>query len=68
MIQRPARPSSHGAPQCERVPRPLEQFADYLTGNWRQEHLHNLGATLELYDVAQAKVADYERHLLAALA
>ena len=40
-----------------------EQFAEYLTGNWREEHLYNLEAALELYDAVQARIAAYEGKL-----
>ena len=40
-----------------------EEFARYLTGNWREEHLFNLGQALELYDTLQQQIAVYEQRL-----
>ena len=40
-----------------------EEFAQYLTGNWRDEHLFNLGQALELYDTLQQQIAVYEQRL-----
>ena len=37
-----------------------EEFAQYLTGNWRDEHLFNLRQALELYDTQQ-QIAVYEQ-------
>ena len=41
-----------------------EQFARYLTGNWRAEHLFNLGQALQLYDMFEQQIATYEQRLL----
>ena len=41
-----------------------EEFAEYLTGNWREEHLFNLESALELYDAIQQRIASYEARLL----
>lgn len=38
-----------------------EEFARYLTGNWREEQLFNLGQALELYDTLQKQIAVYEQ-------
>lgn len=40
-----------------------EQFAEYLTGNWREEHLYNLESALHLYDAVQERIAAYEQKL-----
>ena len=40
-----------------------EQFAEYLTGNWREEHLFNLESSLKLYDGVQEQIGAYERKL-----
>ena len=40
-----------------------EQSAQYLTGNWRDEHLFNLEQALELYDTLQRQIAVYEQRL-----
>ncbi len=42
-----------------------EQIAEYLTGNWREEHLFNLTHALCLYDAAQDMIASYDARLLA---
>ena len=41
-----------------------EEFAEYLTGNWREEHLFNLESALGLYDAIQERIASYEARLL----
>lgn len=35
----------------------------YLTGNWREEHLYNLASALMLYDAVQDRIAAYERKI-----
>lgn len=40
------------------------EFAEYLTGNWREEHLFNLESALGLYDAIQQRIASYEARLL----
>ena len=32
-------------------------FVEYLSGHWREEHLHTLASALELYEAIQAQVA-----------
>lgn len=44
-----------------------EQFAQHLTGNWRDEHLFNLESALKLYDALQEIIDSYEQRLLANL-
>lgn len=46
--------------RCKHTP---EQFVEYLSGNWREEHLFNLRSALELYDAVQAQVDSYEQKL-----
>ena len=41
-----------------------EEFAEYLTGNWREEHRFNLESALKLYDAIQQRIASYEARLL----
>lgn len=41
-----------------------QEFAEHLTGNWRDEHLFNLEAALTLYDALQHRIAAYEARLL----
>jgi hypothetical protein len=40
------------------------EIARYLTGNWREEHLFNLGSALRLYDALEKEVATYDARLL----
>ena len=47
--------------RCRKSP---EQFAEYLTGNWRDEHLFNLESALALHDAVQARLGAYEERLL----
>ena len=49
---------------CRRSP---EQFAEYLKGNWRDEHLFNLESALAMYDAAQEWIAACEARLLEAV-
>ena len=46
--------------RCKHTP---EQFAEYLTGNWREEHVFNLESSLRLYDEVQGQIAAYEQKL-----
>ena len=41
-----------------------QEFAEYLAGNWRGEHLFNLQCALEFYDMTQRKIAVYEARIL----
>jgi transposase len=41
-----------------------EEIAQYLTGNWREEHLFNLASALRLFDALEAEVASYETRML----
>ena len=41
-----------------------EEFVAYLTGTWREEHLFNLEAALQLYDAVQDRIAAQEARLL----
>ncbi|MDR3554302.1 MAG: IS110 family transposase [Syntrophobacteraceae bacterium] len=40
------------------------QIAEELTGNWRPEHLFNLGQALRVYDELCAVIADYDAEIL----
>ncbi len=46
--------------RCKHTP---EQFAEYLTGNWREEHVFNLESSLRLYDEVQGQIAAYKQKL-----
>lgn len=41
-----------------------DQIAEELTGNWRHEHLFNLGQALKVYDQLCSVVADYDAEIL----
>ena len=41
-----------------------QEFAEHLTGNWREEHLFNLKSALEFYDITQREIAAYEARIL----
>ncbi len=41
------------------------QIAEHLTGNWRPEHLFNLGQALKMYDQFCQVVAEYDAEILA---
>ena len=40
------------------------QIAEELTGNWRPEHLFNLGQALKVYDQLCGVIADYDAEIL----
>jgi len=42
----------------------VEEIAQYLTGNWREEHLFNLASALRLYDALEEMIAAYDARLL----
>lgn len=39
------------------------EMAEYLTGNWRHEHLFNLAKALALYDFVQGQLAEYDEEI-----
>jgi transposase len=41
-----------------------DQITEELTGNWRPEHLFNLGQALKVYDQLCAVIADYDTEIL----
>ena len=41
-----------------------EQIADFLTGNWRPEHLFNLHQALKIYDQICTVIKDYDSEIL----
>jgi len=41
-----------------------DQIVEELTGNWRSEHLFNLGQALKVYDQLNAVIADYDTEIL----
>lgn len=50
----------------KRCRKSIEQFAEYLRGTWREEHLFNLSMNLELYDKLNEMIEAYQ-HKIAAL-
>jgi transposase len=57
----PARLARHRDRRCRKS---TEQIAQYLTGNWREEHLFNLASALRLYDVLGEMIVSYDERLL----
>lgn len=47
-------------PRCRKS---VEQIAEDLTGNWREEHLFNLGMALRHYDHLESQIAEYDAEL-----
>ena len=60
----PLRLAANRDPRCRKS---VEQIAQYLTGNWRDEHLFNLASSLRLYDTIQELTAVYQTRLLKAM-
>jgi hypothetical protein len=57
----PSRLATFRDPRCRKSE---AEIAQYLTGNWRQEHLFNLGTALQLFDAVSQLIATYEARLL----
>jgi transposase len=57
----PVRLAEHRDRRCGKS---AEQIAQYLRGNWREEHLFNLASTLELFDALERTIACYDARLL----
>jgi len=57
----PARLALHRDPHCRKS---VEQIAQYLAGNWREEHLFNLASALRLYDTFEQEIASYDARVL----
>src|SRR6266852_1254433 len=53
--------AAHRDPRCAKS---AEQIAQYLTGNWRDEHLFNLASALRLFDALDRETASYDARLL----
>lgn len=60
----PRRLAGHRDPRCHKS---TEEIAQYLTGNWRQEHLFNLASSLRLFDAIEELIASYQARLLKAI-
>jgi transposase len=56
----PRRLAAHRDPRCHKS---IEEIAQYLTGNWREEHLFNLASSLRLYDAIEELIASYQTRL-----
>ncbi len=56
-------PEQLAALRHKRCKHTAEQFAEHLTGNWREEHLFNLEHSLSLYDAVQQRIESYEQKL-----
>jgi transposase len=57
----PARLAAHRDSRCRKS---VEEIAEHLRGNWREDHLFNLQAALKTYDTVQETIANYDRELL----
>jgi transposase len=56
----PARLASFRDPRCQKSE---QAIAEQLTGNWREDHLFNLGQALRMYDWIEERIADYQREI-----
>lgn len=57
----PARLAVHRDRRCRKS---AEEIAQYLTGNWREEHLFNLASALRLFEALEGEIATYDTRLL----
>jgi transposase len=48
----------------KRCSKSVEEFAEHLSGNWREEHLFNLASALRMYDWLEVEIGVYEQKLL----
>jgi transposase len=60
-------PSRLSALRDHRCRKSAQEIARHLTGTWREEHLFNLAAALDLYDAVEKLIASYEARLDAAI-
>jgi len=56
----PRRLAAHRDKRCRHS---VEEIAEYLTGNWREDHLFNLASALRLFDTVECEIARYEAKL-----
>lgn len=56
----PAELAAHRDHRCRKSE---EELVEYLSGNWRDEHLYNLGSALRLFDAFDAEIAVYNAQL-----
>ncbi|MBU6430229.1 MAG: IS110 family transposase, partial [Cyanobacteria bacterium REEB65] len=40
-----------------------QQIAEYLTGNWREEHLFNLASNIQLFDAIEELISSYDARI-----
>jgi transposase len=57
----PGRLAAHRDSRCRKSE---AQIAEYLRGNWREEHLFNLESALRLYDTLEQTIDSYDQRLL----
>jgi transposase len=57
----PVRLAAHRDGRCRKS---AEQIAEYLRGNWREDHLFNLQSALRVYDSLQETIASYDQRLV----
>lgn len=57
----PMRLALHRHSNCHKS---AEQIAEYLAGNWREEHLFNLASALRLFDALETEITAYEARVL----
>lgn len=51
----------------KRCVKSVEQIAEHLTGNWREEHLFSLKQALQMYDHVRSGIGEYEEQIQRAL-
>jgi transposase len=56
----PAQLAKFRDPRCHKS---QAAIAEQLTGNWREDHLFNLGQALRMYDLIEERMADYRREI-----
>jgi transposase len=56
-------PNKLAAYRDSRCQKSEKTIAEHLTGNWREEHLFNLGMALRFYDELQEAITCYEKRL-----
>lgn len=57
-------PARLAALRDHRCRKSVQEIAQHLLGNWREEHLFNLASALRLVDTLEAEIASYEARLL----
>lgn len=57
----PERLAAHRDPRCRKS---VQEIAEHLTGNWRDEHIFNLASSLRLHDHLNQLIESYDAQLL----